>query len=691
MTQKIFRLLLFYLFPVVAFSQVDTVQFDEILIIGNVDDNLLKKELSGTAISIGSPHDVGEIFKREDGIGIVKRGNYAMEPVIRGFKYEQLNVQVNGGAASTSACPNRMDPTISQVTPEDIEKVELIKGPYSVRFGPNFGGVLNIVTRQPARTEQLKIKGFVNGGYQSNGGNYFSDLHIMATQRKFDLVLNGGYKDYGNYKSGDGDLISSSFRRYAYSMKLGVQPSDKQRIQVSWQQGFAKDVMHPGLPMDAEYDNSSLGNIDYHLWNLTKHIFSWKTKAFFSLVDHLMSNEGRKNYALVHSKTPVNATVFGGRTELGIKLTEDSFLFGGLDVKQTSKDGIRNRDVYKNPCNGMEFDPPVAFTEKVWQASSMNDFGIFLENKYKLSQRLRWILGARIDWVSYNINDPDEGFNEFYSNEIYPDDQINFSVNTTLNFQINDGFSLLWSAGKGVRSPELTELFINHFTVGMDAYEYLGNPNLKSEKNYQTDIRIEKEIKNTLVYAGVFYSYVKDFISAKVDTTIPRVYMPCMDPQFTKVFTNVDEVNLYGFEAGVDISVWESMHLALGTSYTFAHNITWDEPLQEIPPFMINTAVGYTNKQWSVNLKARTHAAQERIAESFGETTTPGFTVLDLYLTYQPWTFLEVYMDVTNMLDENYVEHLSRPYKNTVPDEIPPDGLYYEPGRSFNGGIRISF
>jgi len=45
-----------------------------------------------------------------------------MEPILRGFKYDQLNVQFDGGVHSANACPNRMDPAIAQISPEEIEK-----------------------------------------------------------------------------------------------------------------------------------------------------------------------------------------------------------------------------------------------------------------------------------------------------------------------------------------------------------------------------------------------------------------------------------------------------------------------------------------------------------------------------------------------------------------------------------------
>ena len=46
------------------------------------------------------------------------------------------------------ACPNRMDPITTHIIPEEIEKIEIIKGPYSMRYGATFGGIINMVSKK---------------------------------------------------------------------------------------------------------------------------------------------------------------------------------------------------------------------------------------------------------------------------------------------------------------------------------------------------------------------------------------------------------------------------------------------------------------------------------------------------------------------------------------------------------------
>ena len=80
--------------------------------------------------SASQPRYVSDLFKDIPGFAIQKRGSYASEPVFRAFKYDQLNVQFDGGMKVLNACPNRMDPITTHVIPEEIERIEIIRAPF---------------------------------------------------------------------------------------------------------------------------------------------------------------------------------------------------------------------------------------------------------------------------------------------------------------------------------------------------------------------------------------------------------------------------------------------------------------------------------------------------------------------------------------------------------------------------------
>lgn len=683
---KIIPIIILLLVSGNIYTQMDTIHLEEILVTARASKDIIQSNISGESIELSGAHDVGEIFLNQSGFGVIKRGNYAMEPVLRGYKYEQLNVQINGGIRSSNACPNRMDPAISQVSPEDIEKVEIIKGPYSVRFGPSFGGILNIITKRPEKSDMFKISGSVDGGFKSNGSNYFGNVNLAMVNKSYDLLIGVGYKDYGNYISGDGDEIASSFTRTAYSVRLGLNPGHHQRIQINWQQGFARDILHAGLPMDADKDDASIFSVDYQNLYLSEKLFSLKAKVYGSFVDHEMSNKNRPNYAAVQAVTPVNAMVYGGRTELGIKASENNFIYLGMDYEHIEKDGIRIREVYYNACSGASFDPPMHFEDLVWQDSKKDNVGLFFENKYQIRSDMIWLSGIRLDYTAYSINNPAPDFEDLYNNELTTDPGFSFSAHSSVTWQINEGTSIQWAIGRGVRTPELLERYINHFSVGMDAFEYVGNPYLEPEINYQTDLKIEKRWNSGMVYGDVFYSYLNNFIAARVDTSIDRKFLPCMDPKNAKRFINVEKAFMYGFEAGLEMQFLTKLSFRLGAGYTYAQNISWDEPLSEIPPFAVNTSLTYKSEKLEAALNTRIVAKQARISESFSETETPGFTVTDFNIYYTPVEMLKLYFSITNIFDVNYVEHLSRAYKN-----MDVQSLYYERGRSFNIGMKFNY
>jgi iron complex outermembrane receptor protein len=669
--------------PLLLFSQNDTVYLEEIFVEGRKSENILKTNISAQTLPTEQVHDVGEMFENEAGFGIVKRGNYAMEPVLRGFKYSQLNVQYDGGSKSSNACPNRMDPAISQISPEEIEKIEVIKGPYSVRFGPSVGGLINLVTKGPGYSNKFKISGMVEGGYMTNGGNFYGQAGVQMANKGYDFSVHADYKNFGNYKSGDGTEIPSSFTRTGYSIKIGnYHGKNKQnRIQLTLRQGFAKDVKHAGLPMDADKDNSSMLYLDYLANDISDLIFSLRAKVYGSYVDHEMSTRARPSWAFTESVAPVTSKSMGGRLEFGLRPGDKIIQYAGIDYGYINKDGQRNRLVKINSCTGDTLPQPKSFVDLIWQNSKSSDIGLFFENKYRVSSNLMWDVGFRLDFVEVKIDNPAPDFNELYNGNIQPDNDFNISANTSLTWQPDKNFTLQWAVGRGVRSASLLERFINHLAVGSDAYEYVGNPNLKPEANHQTDLIAKKSFDNFNINADLFYSYVTDYITAFVDTTIDKKFMPCKPPAHAKRFTNIDEAMLYGFELGFDITFIDHLNFAASGGYTYAQNITWDEPLPETPPFSGNASFKYFSDKVEAMIKVRFAADQTRVASSFAETTTPGWAVIDLGATYKPVSSFEIRASIANLLNNNYVEHLSRAYKNMGPET---NSLFYEPGLSFN-------
>lgn len=638
---------------------------------------------------IVQPKNVADLFNNINGFSVIKRGNYAIDPSFRGAQYEQLNIQYDGGTKAMHACPNRMDPITTHIIPEEISKIEIIKGPYTVRYGATFGGIVNLVTQKPDY-EDTGLHGKVSGGYESNGNSLVNLAQVQYIQKKYDIVANAGYRDFGNYEDGDGTEISSSFRSIDYGIKLGYNFSEDQRFQAHWRQSFGRDVLHAALPMDTEYDNSSIIALDYTLDNIGTTIQSLTAKAYYSYVDHLMTNYNRPNFMMMEAASAVDATTLGGKLELNWQPSEKFNVFSGIDAMHIARDGGRTRLV--KMMNGNMLATPMLFNDKVWQDSYITDLGLFTELKYGINPKTVLTAGMRYDNVISEIQDPEDDFAEMYDLEKRTEHNISGTVSVKHRF--SDNLTLEAAYGRGVRSANMIERFINHFTVGQDPYEYIGNPDLEAEVNNQFEIGFKgntalKNGFNNLKYeTSLYYSFLENYIVGIVDESLTRKYNPTLDPVNPKVFRNLDNAYKTGVEAMLQLDFLNHYFLKSEFSYVYSKNKDLDESLPLTPPFTSRFVFGIEKTKFWANVQYNIVAMQHNISPSYGETKTDGYDTMDLRLGLKPFHNLTLGVAVINAFDKTYNNHLNFSFTNQADFGRTP---ITEPGRNFSAFLQYAF
>jgi len=634
-----------------------------------------------------SPNDVGQFFKTISGASAIKKGGFAMDPTIRGFKLDQLNVQVDGGCKCWGGCPNRMDPPTSHVQSDDIERIEVIKGPFSVRWGPTMGGIVNLVMKRPELSTTFKIHGNLSAGYESNSGSRKERLTLKGGNENWDFYLGGGEKVFGNYTAGGDNIeIPSGFTMRDYSIKFGVNPSVDHRVQMSWRQSFASDVNYPALPMDAAIDDTDMLMLDYSGRNISDIITSISAKVYYNTVLHVMDNFDRTNFKMVEAETIADAETYGGRMELGTRFNNNSKLLIGTDYYLHSKNGYRTRFVKINPCN-TEQRPNKEFIDKVWQESSIENLGIFADYSHLINTQLSLNTGIRYDMVNAKIGDPSDQFIAEYGDETNFNDE-NLSFTGSAKYNISPLLSSTLSIGRGVRSADITERFINHLPIGKSPHEHFGNPLLKPEINDQIELGFAGNYSDNVVRVNVFYSKLTNYIFAKENETMSRLYLPCNEPKSTKVFDNIANAYQYGFELEALGSIVNNLTYFASFAYLFGQNNDIDEPIPEIAPLTANYSLKYNlnnlNGWFEVNGLSVTK--QDRISATYGESKTEGYNIFGLAVGYQIKNVL-LRLDVHNILDEMYYDHLNRNFSKNIEDSGLP---YYEQGRNITFNIEIS-
>ena len=677
--------------PEVIKDSLKITYLDEIILIENPLKNISHSVIAiDEAKKNSQPRTATDLFKDIPGFSIQKRSAIASEPSLRAFKYEQMNIKYDAGGKYVHACPNRMDPITAHIIPEEVRKIEVIKGPFTTRYGQTFGGIVNIVTTPEIHTDN-GLFGEIQSGFETNGNNSASRAELQYVKNKFNLTVNGEYREYGDYKDGNGVETPSGFITKSYSAKAGYNFTDNQTIRLDWRQKFGDQIIHTGLPMDSPFDDSYSLGLDYKWKSVSENIKNISFKSYYTFVDHLMTNgfdldDPRPNYPATDARTPVTSNSYGGRFEIELQPNEKSNVFYGLDLDNIYREGKKSVTANINPNTGEPFAIPTTTIAEVWQDATTTDFGAFTEINYLINSNLAITAGARMDYVTAKIESPDPGFLAIYGN-VSDKTDVTFAGHAGLKFN-KKGWNSQLSFGRGVRTASMLERYIYRFEIGSDSRQYIGNPDLKPEVNYQTEWSISKKMKQFTIGTSAFFSYMDNYITGVLRPSLTGgTSCGGAAPMAPKQFLNVNAYQ-YGFEAFVDWKIIENLSFNTNISYTKARNLSLKEPLAQVFPMAIRNELKFEKPKYWLSLRTEIVADQNDFAPSFAETATPGYEVFDFRIGYKPLKNVTLGGTILNIFDEGYYSHLSFSFKNA---DLNNGYRIHEPGRNFSFFAKYNF
>ncbi len=608
-------------------------------------------------------HDAGKFLNNIPEInGIRKAGNYATDPVMRGFKYEQLNLVIDGAAHAVNACPSRMDPAVSQINMNIVKEAEIYKGPYHFRYGTALGGSINFKTIEPKFSEHVNFGGRLSTGYETNGNVLRNEVLGTLSTKNMVWDVFGSYQKGDRYKDGNGNEVRSAFLRYSIGTKGNLKWNDSHvsTLQVTTNQG--RDVEFAALNMDLIYDKTWMFQAK-HLAKFNHSVLKhFDFNSYLSLVDHSMGTPNRMMVSDVKSHT------YGARGELKLQKNRAIF-YTGIDFKEESARNIRMiMPATMKPRDGSS-----------WQDSEIQQLGWFNEFQQNLGKG-KLTISYRLDYNTAEAKELSNLFKTMYGDS--KAENLNHSMSLGYSHSLNKNSILSFWAGRGQRSASLTERYINLFTVGIDGYEMLGNPNLKPETNNQADLIFTYKRENVYFQLDGFYSYLQDYISGVINSNVKKYSMTSPG---VRQYLNIDKAFKTGFEANFNWQFHPKYRTEMAVAYIYAEDLKTKNPLPEIAPLDFRWNLVADFHPIILNLKYRFVDAQNRINPNFGELKTPSFSVLDFVVQYEVFQNAFLTGNVSNLFDKAYAEHLSRPYSTDKTRRI------LSPGRSFGLGFTYSF
>ncbi|MBT0665396.1 TonB-dependent receptor [Geobacter pelophilus] len=652
-------LVLAAMFSVEAFGAEQQL-LDEITVRGSKEPPQ-EESLTIREVRESPARDMGEALKQVEGINSVRKGAIANDVVIRGFQKDNINVFVDG-VRLHGACPSRMDPPSFHFDFAEIEQVRIVKGPYDLKNPGGLGGMIDAQTRRPGQgfgSDLSLTYGSWNNVNASATGSYGSE--------RYDGLLGYAFKQSGVPKAGNHKLITdiypaSSANRYkpgeidatAYEinsgwLKFGLNPTGNSRSEISYSYQDADHVLYPYLKMDADYDRTHRLNWSYRLRKISPLVQDLKLQAYWDKIAHVMDDRFRfsstPSMAVTRSysmKTDAETQVYGVKFTTSLAAGPGT-LNSGLDYYNRNWDALNQRAMYF-AYRDHALIPDV----------SIDNLGMFAE--YELPIGNQWQLkgGVRGDltWA-------EAGKGNTMVAAGTSTDFSEVSANLQLTYEPVKGVELFTGLGRGVRTPDPQELYLD--LPGTPVWR--GNQGLKPTVNHQADIGIKYATNRFYVNTSLFYSDLTDYVNFyQASPTL-------------KSYQNID-ASMWGAELGSQVALPLDLFLRGSLSYVEAENETDNRPLAEIPPLKGAISLRYDNGTAFIELLENMARRQDRTDPGLNEQETAGWATTDLKAGYASMGFT-VYAGVNNLFDQYYFNHLSYardPFVGGVGYKVPENG-----------------
>ncbi|MGW8312716.1 MAG: TonB-dependent receptor [Desulfuromonadales bacterium] len=617
--------------------------------------------------------DIGEAVEMLPGLFPLRKGAVANDIVLRGLQGDDINVLMDGVRVQ-GGCPSRMDPPSFHFDFAEVDSIEVIKGPYDLRYAGGMGGLVNAISKSPKPGLNLSAVATYGSYEQIQGsltGSYATD--------DYDALLGYAYKYSKPPKSGDGKRITdiypeTSKNRY-YDSKLdsraydintgwvkgGYRLTSKARTELGFAYQDAEHVLYPALYMDADHDRTRRVNWTTTVDSPSDILDEVRFQVYWDDVDHLMHDEFRvsstpsmlvtRDYSM---ETDADTTSAGGNIS-GAMILGPGRLNGGIDTFYRNWNATNRAAVYMNYAN----QPMIPDVDE-------GQVGLYAEYTWPVTDRVKLKGGARVDYADADATKLDNSrlaslYQPYYPGKNLDKDNDFFepSANIQLFWQAAPGIEIFTGLASASRMPDPQELYIGLQRIPTmmmpTATNWIGNPALDPPRNNQADLGIKFTGETFYLNGSVFYSHIDDYINI-VDVDDPDgPEIGTLPP--AKTYHNVD-ARLWGGELSSQVSLPFDLFLMGKLSYTNGENLDTNEPLSEIPPLSGSVGLRYDTGTWFAEIQEKFAAKQDRVDDNLNEDKTSGWGITNLKAgaNLERWA---VIAGVDNVFDKFYYTHLS--------------------------------
>ncbi len=593
------------------------------------------------------PANIAEGLSATPGVAALGSGGFSLVPSVRGLARRRVLYLIDGARLSSE---RRTGPNASFISPEDVDRIEILRSPASVLYGSDaIGGVIHILTREP----ELRpgIRGRINARYGTVNAEKGGGFSLEGANGATGFLLSFQGVDADDYASPSGRVLQSRFAQGSLLAKV-VHRTDKREIVIGFLGARGRDIGKPNRDSLAKptWYPEERQNLFQLSWTERPGADGELSLEAYIDPNSLETQTDRiEGYRTKTSTSRTRSTEYGVQLSFGKKLGKDLRLEGGADLFGQTRAEAVTRDTSfaaDGTVKGIAGELPYARGRRT-------DAGLFVSADYSGLGSLDLVGGVRWDSLSMKAS-PGGG-----AAEATRDGKATGFLAASL--KITENLVGFVNVARAYRVPSLNE----RYYTGISGRGFIiAQPGLKPETSLNADGGFR--FYGHRFFAGLYgFAYAIDAMIERY-TVSPGLY----------TYGNIDKGRLKGLELEVEYFPTPGWKVFGNMSAIRGRNAATGGALNDVPPvqFLAGT------KAWVGRLSAEIDATFRLRKGDPGpaEIGVPASTVVNARAAYRVSPSLSFYARLANLFDAAYIAR-------------PDSEAMEEPGRSLSFGAAIAF
>ncbi|NTU50965.1 MAG: TonB-dependent receptor [Candidatus Aminicenantes bacterium] len=580
----------------------------------------------GEALAEKMAPNISEALQEVSGVAAIGSGGFSLVPTIRGMARRRVLYLIDGARLESD---RRTGPNASFLSPEDIERIEVLRSPSSVFYGSDaIGGVIHIMTKSP------RFDGAVHGrlltSYSTVNGEKGIGLELGASSRAWGFTLSFHSEDAGEYRMpGGAKVLQSQYAQGSLLAKVAHR-TGKREIDLSILGARGTDIGKPNA-------NAATKPTWYPRENQNLVQFHWKEKGvgqdgellFHAFVNPNFLETLTDTYSGTLTQEAfarTESTDYGAQLSYARKLGPAFRLEGGADYF-----GRAGADAFNRYTSFDELGDVTGVVDEYPHVDgSRGDLGFFLSVDYAGIDRLDILGGLRYDVLRMEALPLGAK-----SPVVTKDDQPTGFLG--VSYKLAKSVAAFVNVSRAYRLASINEKYY----TGISGRGFIiGNPGLLPERSFNTDMGLR--ILGKRHFFGLYaFRY-------RIDDMIER-FRP--DPT-TYTYGNIEQGRLQGLEFEAEAFPLPGWKVFGNVAAIQGRSLVSGNPLNDVPPVRFYGGTRSWVGRFSAEINATVCLAKTDPGPA--EIAVPSAELVNLKASYL-WRGLELRVMLGNLFNATYV------------------------------------